>query len=739
MFQFFKFVISFISNNYFKFFYSFYIFLFIFLYGTYAFSAQITLAWDKNNESDLSYYKLYYKTDSSDVPYNGVGADQGDSGILISINDFNDPNKPEYTLTGLLDNKTYFFAVTACDKENNESDYSNEVHWPDVDINNYPIAIFIMDPASGITPLTVSFDASDSYDPDGSIVYFNWDFGDEALALGSDYSTIFHEYLIPGIFDVTLTVTDNSGATASATSTITVTENQLPIADFSAFPSSGMAPLTVIFNASNSYDPDGSIIYFNWDFGDGASALGSDYNAISHAYSASGIFIATLVVTDNSGGTALETSTITVAENQLPVADFSGSPNSGSVPLRVDFTDLSTNATSWSWDFGDGGTSIQQNPSYTYESAGTYTLILSVTNAHGSNITTKTDYIAVSEKVFSETYAQSDIAVLGNVFGDYTYSHASDNVYEIITEVEYIGHPNKRYSYLEHKWDFNIINGRNISFYLEASRPNNTDEDDFIFAYSTDDVNYIDLLTIASTTDQFYSALIPDVNGKVYIRASDTDHSWGNTSLDEIQIDEMYFKYSSTPAAPVAEFSGTPRASDSSLMVDFTDLSTGDPDTWEWNFGDGGISSEPNPSYFYNMTGSYTVSLTITNAQGTNTETKENYITITEPGHDFSHVYNMVVGSKRVGVNYKGTCTVTIYDQDKVLLSNATVSVSYDGPNSGSLNGTTDSNGSVYLESAPYKKPIVEWCFEVTNVTHATHSYNDSANIVTRVCESDSL
>ena len=80
-----------------------------------------------------------------------------------------------------------------------------------------------------------------------------------------------------------------------------------------------------------------------------------------------------------------------------PVAAFTGTPLSGQAPLTVDFTDQSTyNPTSWSWTFGDGGTSTLQNPSHTYTTAGTYTVALTATNAYGSNTLTKTNYITVT-------------------------------------------------------------------------------------------------------------------------------------------------------------------------------------------------------------------------------------------------------------------------------------------------------------------------------------------------------
>ena len=79
-----------------------------------------------------------------------------------------------------------------------------------------------------------------------------------------------------------------------------------------------------------------------------------------------------------------------------PVANFSGTPTLGAVPLAVTFTDSSTNSpTAWSWTFGDTNTSTVQNPSHTYTSAGLYTVALTATNPYGNNTNTKSNYINV--------------------------------------------------------------------------------------------------------------------------------------------------------------------------------------------------------------------------------------------------------------------------------------------------------------------------------------------------------
>ena len=80
-----------------------------------------------------------------------------------------------------------------------------------------------------------------------------------------------------------------------------------------------------------------------------------------------------------------------------PVANFTGTPTSGTAPLTVSFSDSSTGSpTSWSWDFGDGGTSTAQNPSYTYNNPGDYTVTLTVTNSAGNDTLVRPDYISVS-------------------------------------------------------------------------------------------------------------------------------------------------------------------------------------------------------------------------------------------------------------------------------------------------------------------------------------------------------
>jgi PKD repeat protein len=175
------------------------------------------------------------------------------------------------------------------------------------------------------------------------------------------------------------------------------------------------------------------------------------------------------------------------------------------------------------------------------------------------------------------------------------------------------------------------------------------------------------------------------------------------------------------------------------LTVSFTDQSSGAPTSWAWSFGDSGASSLQNPDHVYQTPGVYTVSLTATNDVGSDTMTRTDYITVTEPGSgggDGMRVSSIAVSRKTAGPNVSGLCTVVIVDANDQPVSSATVTVAYDGPNSGTLSALTGSNGAASFETGKVRNPSGEWCFEVTDVTHASLAYDAAANVVTRACES---
>ena len=174
--------------------------------------------------------------------------------------------------------------------------------------NQAPTAAF----TSSTDDLAVSVDGSGSSDPDGTVESYAWDFGDGATDTGA---TASHTYAAAGTYQVTLTVTDDDGATDAETKDVTVTAppvNQAPTAAFT----SSTDDLAVSVDGSGSSDPDGTVESYAWDFGDGATDTGA---TASHTYAAAGTYQVTLTVTDDDGATDAETKDVTVTAAATPV------------------------------------------------------------------------------------------------------------------------------------------------------------------------------------------------------------------------------------------------------------------------------------------------------------------------------------------------------------------------------------------------------------------------------------
>ena len=231
----------------------------------------------------------------------------------------------------------------------------------------------------------MSFDGSASNDPDGSISSYAWNFGDGNTGTGVTPS---HTYTAAGTFAVTLTVTDDGGLTDTATSSANIgAGNAPPVADANG-PYNGTAGQQVSFDGSGSSDSDGTIVAYDWTFGDGGTGTGV---SPVHTYASAGTYTVNLVVTDNGGATsAPSTSTANiVAAPQDPIADPNG-PYTGIEGQPVAFNGSGSydpdggNITQYMWNFGDGNTGTGVTPSHTYANAGTYTVTLTVIDDEGA-------------------------------------------------------------------------------------------------------------------------------------------------------------------------------------------------------------------------------------------------------------------------------------------------------------------------------------------------------------------
>ena len=252
--------------------------------------------------------------------------------------------------------------------------------------NQSPVASFTADPTSGSAPLTVDFDASGSTDSNGNVASYDWDFGDGDEGQGEQVS---HTYDSEGEYTAELTVTDDGGATDTKDVDISVGPgNKQPTASFTATATSGSAPFHVNFN-SDSTDPDGTIVSYEWSLGDGTTASG---DTTTHTYNNSGDYNVRLKVTDDKGATSSAAKTLSLppGSNKSPSARFTADPESGRAPLEVSFdasgsSDPDGQIESYDWNFDDGESTTGEVVTHTFDSGGDYEVTLTVTDDGGAS------------------------------------------------------------------------------------------------------------------------------------------------------------------------------------------------------------------------------------------------------------------------------------------------------------------------------------------------------------------
>jgi PKD repeat protein len=250
-------------------------------------------------------------------------------------------------------------------------------------------------------------------DPDGTIVKYEWDFGDGSSNVTGENPT--HTYSSGGTYTVTVTATDNDGATDSYSTSINVQSNKAPNAKFTFSPQNPEPGKTVTFDASNSKDPDGSIASYTWDWeNDGRGGLTYQSPTAKKAFAPAGEYKVTLTVKDKNGKTDSVTKTVKVKQkqnNQKPTADISASSTKLNPGGTVTFdgsgsTDTDGSIQSYEWDFKDGNTATGQSVSHSFSSAGTYQVELTVTDDDGAT-DSETRKVTVKEDADSDGVVDS--------------------------------------------------------------------------------------------------------------------------------------------------------------------------------------------------------------------------------------------------------------------------------------------------------------------------------------------
>lgn len=169
-----------------------------------------------------------------------------------------------------------------------------------------PMAVISTDLKQGYPPLEVAFNGSGSQGVESAIVSYRWDFDDGGIA---ETATAVHTFEEKGVHNVVLTVVDEDGVIGSATVVIRVL-NRVPHADFRISPFGAPRDYPVQFDATESFDPDGEIVSYHWDFGDGDTAEGMNVEHIFPQQQTE--YLVTLTVTDESGAANSSIRTVVV-------------------------------------------------------------------------------------------------------------------------------------------------------------------------------------------------------------------------------------------------------------------------------------------------------------------------------------------------------------------------------------------------------------------------------------------
>jgi len=289
-----------------------------------------------------------------------------------------------------------------------------------------PVASFTYSPAFPITGETVTFNASTSYDPDGTITIYRWDFGDGTAIETSPTPTITHMYETIGNHTVTLTVIDNDDSENKTEATITIIG--YPTADFVYSPTYPIAGETVTFDASTSTPNGGTIVDYFWDFGDGTNSTGL---VTSHIYNAFGTYLVTLEIVDSEQLTNSTSRLIDV--RQLPTANFTYSPSLPMIGETVIFNASLSEPNggtilTYTWDFGDTQTGTGIVINHTYSTYGTHNVTLTITDSEGlSNVYIQTIRIIIKPTA-DFMYAPTYPVVNQSVLFDASISYDSDGI-----------------------------------------------------------------------------------------------------------------------------------------------------------------------------------------------------------------------------------------------------------------------------------------------------------------------
>ena len=464
---------------------------------------------------------------------------------------------PLHTYPGI---NTYAVSLAVTDDNDLSDAITKEIAIPDTAVSPIVDFSYIQSPVIAVNSLEVTF-TDESEAGDGNIISWAWDFGDTTTT--TDTSTLQNpiymyilntDYQEYHYFTVSLSVIDEFGSSHTfEKDSVSVNNPILPTTNFDF----EIDILTVSFTSFTT--SDGEITNYHWDFGDPATATDtSNLQNPTYTYPAPGIYPVSLTVIDSydlSGGITTDISVY--PSEDPPSANF----NWAADLLQVIFTDMSvagdTTIANWSWNFGDGNTSAEQDPVHEYATAGTYSVSLTVIDANGlSNISTQN--VTVTSELVGPTAS---------------FIHSGPYLTKQFTD------------------DSDPGDGDIISWVWDFGDGNISTEQDPVHEYATADTFIVSLtVTDENNLTDTYSGSVISVE---YLQT-------GPSAAFEYSIDNYTVSFTDISSEQTID------DVDTTIIIAIT--------SWNWDFGDGNTSTQPNPSNPYSSEGIYNVSLTVTDA-----------------------------------------------------------------------------------------------------------------------------
>jgi len=340
-------------------------------------------------------------------------------------------------------------------------------------------------------------------------------------------------------------------------------------------------------------------------------------------------------------------------------AEFTAEPTTAPDQTTIQFINQSTgNITSWLWDFGDGATSIDPNPSHLYKDAHTYTVSLTVSGPDGSDTETKSRFIKLFiPEIPNADFTREPIAINAPMTVQFTDTSTAPATL------------------------INLTNGTLFFSSIESASLGGITTWTWEFGDGSTSTERNPSHTYQEAGSYTVSLTAVGPGG------SDTESKKGFIQLTK-------------PSTPVANFTTKPRSGDGPLVVQFTDTSSGHVSSRLWDFGDGTTSTEQNPihTYTFSDNGDFTVSLTVTGLGGTDTETKTKYIHLNTPP------IRVNIGMSKNDIFrdwYEVTAgiTVTQFDPTGLPVGGATVEGTWSGGFGGTVSGVTNAGGGISFKT----------------------------------------